>query len=733
MKRLLIRMAALATVVVLGLIAIAQAQRGVKDSPEEAEKTKKSSPLRPDEGAPKPILADDAGGTSGSSASGTWGNPLRREPVRTVHTDAIPAAEFAIDSTPAGDYPAGPSFGGQSPAARPADPFGAHRAGGEMPAMDLPVGPGPMVGPANEQFISTEAPMEDTSSGATGGDIPFAPPATAPSRYPQLVSPAKTGAPALGAPVAESFAPAPVGNRDGSVSEPAPFHLDPSSPSTSIGEPPARLDDRYAIPGAEMSPLEPAMDGASPSGAGTGRPGNRQLEGPQAPQVTIQKFAPAEIQVGKPATFQVKVLNTGQVAAYGVEIRDEVPGGTRLLSTNPRASRGARGELVWALGTMKPGEETTVAVELMPTEEGEIGSVASVHFNADASVRTLATKPELVIRSSAPSRVLIGEEMTLTITLSNPGSGIATGVVLEERVPPGLQHSAGVELEYEVGDLKPKESRQLQLTLVAARPGPLVNVLTARGDANLKTEDRLEIEVVAPRLDVALEGPKRRYLEREATYVLSVSNPGTAPARQVEVVAQLPRGLDFVSANNAGHYEAATRTVCWQLEELPVNETGTVQMVTMPVEAGEHALRFGGSAERGLTVEKEHPVLIEGIAAILFQVADVADPIEVGGETTYEIRVLNQGSKAATNVRLVAMLPPAMRPVAAEGPTRHAIEAGRVLFEGLPRLAPKADTTYRVRVQGLQPGDQRISVQLLTDEIRTPVTKEESTRVYSDE
>jgi hypothetical protein len=74
-----------------------------------------------------------------------------------------------------------------------------------------------------------------------------------------------------------------------------------------------------------------------------------------------------------------------------------------------------------------------------------------------------------------------------------------------------------------------------------------------------------------------------------------------------------------------------------------------------------------------------------------------------------------------------------MRPIAAEGPTRNTINGNQVFFEGLARLAPKADTTYRIRVQGLQPGDLRIRVQLLTDEIRTPVTKEESTRVYADE
>jgi uncharacterized repeat protein (TIGR01451 family) len=153
----------------------------------------------------------------------------------------------------------------------------------------------------------------------------------------------------------------------------------------------------------------------------------------------------------------------------------------------------------------------------------------------------------------------------------------------------------------------------------------------------------------------------------------------------------------------------------------------------MPVETGEQILRFSGSAEPGLLVEGEQPVRVEGIAMVLFQVADVEDPIELGGETTYEISVVNQGSKAAANVQLVVILPPQMRAMGAEGPVRHQNDGNRVVFEGLPRLAPRADTTYRVRVQGLQPGDLRLRVQLLTDEMTTWVTKEESTRVYSDE
>jgi len=117
----------------------------------------------------------------------------------------------------------------------------------------------------------------------------------------------------------------------------------------------------------------------------------------------------------------------------------------------------------------------------------------------------------------------------------------------------------------------------------------------------------------------------------------------------------------------------------------------------------------------------------------MLEVVDVVDPIEVGGETTYEIRVLNQGSKAATSLQLAVQLPPQLQPLAAEGPARHTVAGNAVRFEPLARLAPKADTTYRVRAKGLQPGDLRTRVQLITDDMQSPVTKETSTRVYADE
>jgi hypothetical protein len=285
-----------------------------------------------------------------------------------------------------------------------------------------------------------------------------------------------------------------------------------------------------------------------------------------------------------------------------------------------------------------------------------------------------------------------------------------------------------------VGDLKPGESRKLDLPLVANRAGPITNVLIVRADGNLRVEDKRDLEVIAPQLDVAGDGPKRRYLEREASYQFSVSNPGTAAAKQVELVAYLPSNLKFVNANNAGYYEEATRTVHWRLEELPANESGSVELVALPIEPGQQAIKLRGTAQKGLTVEKEQPVIVEGIAAMLFNVNSTNNPIQAGGTTTYEVHLANKGSKASSNVQLIVELPPQLEPVGVDGPTRGSADRdNRVLFEPLPHLASKSEATYKVRVKANRPGDLRARFLLKTDEMQSPITKEEGTQVFADE
>ena len=101
---------------------------------------------------------------------------------------------------------------------------------------------------------------------------------------------------------------------------------------------------------------------------------------------------------------------------------------------------------------------------------------------------------------------------------------------------------------------------------------------TVGGDVDAATGPQLHVPAVIP-IPYVEAGAGASQLD------VAVSNPGTAPARQVELLAQLPPGLKFVSANNAGRYEDTTRTVRWLLEELRVQVFAQELRTPVPVSA----------------------------------------------------------------------------------------------------------------------------------------------------
>ncbi|MBX9787578.1 MAG: DUF11 domain-containing protein [Pirellulales bacterium] len=761
MKRLLFRLGALTGLVVVGLVAVVQAQRTLHRSQDvpRAEDTAEGAPARP-EFSLEPVSASasdsiaqvqyqaplaGAGGETNAATSDASYEPQAATGASMERAGGyFEEISFPSEPTAAGDQPNDASTS-DVPGDSPWSPPAAETAQTEPQLLAAEAA----AQPAGDESIELAQPAElvgeiiDPAADVPPGDEPALGPAAQESgdlapraaREPQLlvVEPEETATSSAGvadeshAPSSEAHAPNTRGTADRQTLN--PFAEDQAArPSTRASRSRGTATNRLASAASELD--APADD---VSEVGNGQPGGRDLEGVQAPSLAVEKLAPAEVQVGAQATFQTRVRNAGTVAAREVEIHDEVPRGARLVGTKPRAERGPRGELIWSIGTLRPGEEVIVSMDVTPEAEGELGSVATARFAADASMRTLATRPALALDVDAPADVLIGEQVAVAVRLTNTGTGAAANVVLRNQLPEQFEHPAGPDLEYSVGTLKPGEVRDVELMLKAVKPGKVASLLVAEGDGQLRADHRSEIEVLAPALNLAIEGPQKRYLNRQAEYTVTLANPGTAPAHNVELATRLSPGLEFVDANNLGEYDEQTRTVHWRLEELPAGESGAVVVTAVPIEEGQQRLLAQTASDDGLQAETEQVVLVEGIAGTSFEVVDASDPIEVGGETIYEIRVTNQGTKASSNISVVAVVPEGMKPTAADGPTGHAVQGSQVVFDPLDRLAPKAETTYRLKVQAQVAGDLRLRVQVSSDDMRTPVTKEESTRVYADE
>ncbi|MCU0713607.1 MAG: hypothetical protein MUC43_16235, partial [Pirellula sp.] len=130
---------------------------------------------------------------------------------------------------------------------------------------------------------------------------------------------------------------------------PATVRMQPpqlEGPATGIGNPIDRSSSASltgtSAPSAAMTPTSSKAFGevhnAGPFRAFTSpSPGVRQLEGAQNPNIEIQKRAPAEVQVGLPATVTLLVRNVGNATAFDVRVSDSVPQGAKLTRTSPEA------------------------------------------------------------------------------------------------------------------------------------------------------------------------------------------------------------------------------------------------------------------------------------------------------------------------------------------------------------------------------------------------------------
>src|SRR5262249_38929912 len=154
--------------------------------------------------------------------------------------------------------------------------------------------------------VNTPAGDKRVAPAAGNAPIPTEPPAWSRDR---------AAPPSAAAPPATSKSPFPPAS-----SKPNPWAGDPP-PTTATPTSEPRTEPRE--PG--HLPASPFPPGASNNTAGTGplannapaapitaddgsgRPGGKHLEGSQSPQLTVEKLAPREIQVGKPAVFEVKV------------------------------------------------------------------------------------------------------------------------------------------------------------------------------------------------------------------------------------------------------------------------------------------------------------------------------------------------------------------------------------------------------------------------------------------
>jgi uncharacterized repeat protein (TIGR01451 family) len=369
---------------------------------------------------------------------------------------------------------------------------------------------------------------------------------------------------------------------------------------------------------------------------------------------------------------------------------------------------------------------------MVPSTPGKIDTKAEVRFSGAALTSLTVAEPLIEVAVEGPQRVLIGEPASQTVTVKNPGSGIATNVQIEAVIPGGLEHARGERLVMDIGSLNPGENRSVRLALAAVKGGKQVVQVQARADGDLVRNITSEVHVVAPTLVAEIDGPGLRYLGRPAVYTVKVRNDGEINVENVRVMHKMPDGFEVVDSDRGAQYDRPNRLVNWFVGRLAAGQTAELKLSLRPDQIGSFTHFIRATSEHGAIADAQFTTNVEGTPSLAIEVRDLDDPVEIGSETAYEIVVKNEGSASARSVCLACEIPAGMDVINAQGPVDSIKQRDLVSFNPVLELAPGNSITYRVHIRGNVGGHHRLRARLSSEGNPEAITRDEVTRFYGE-
>ena len=447
-----------------------------------------------------------------------------------------------------------------------------------------------------------------------------------------------------------------------------------------------------------------------------------------SPVIRLDKTMPKEVPLNASFEYHIKVTNLTDLMVSDVVVTETLPGNFKYAESEPAASKDGN-KLVWKMASLGPKAGEQIKVVGMPTGSDCLQHCATVTYVIPVCANVQVVEPKLKLNKTAPAEALICDTIPVRFVVTNSGTGVARGVKITDTLPAGLRTADGQQkVTLNAGTLAAGQSKQFSFELKASKTGKYVNKAVASSSDGLRAEAETTTVVRQPVLTIAKTGPRMLYLGRPVTYEIKVTNTGDAPAQKTVVRDTIPRGVESLKVSAGGKRSGSE--IIWELGTLAAGASKTVSISYEPTSAGKISNKATAAAYCADAVSASASTAVAGIPAILLEVIDVEDPIEVGSQETYVITATNQGSAAGTNIRIVCTFEDEEEYVSSSGPTTGSAEGNTVTFATLPSLAPKTKATWRVVVKAVKQGKVLFKVTMTSDEFPRPVEETESTNLY---
>ena len=343
------------------------------------------------------------------------------------------------------------------------------------------------------------------------------------------------------------------------------------------------------------------------------------------PEINPDKTVDNEIpNFGDNVTYTVTVTNDGIGDANNVVITDVLDKGLKFLNATGNFTYDEKtGTITWTVDLAK-GETKTFNVNVTVLGYGVLPNTVAV--GNKTAVRNITVPEIITVKEVNSSDIHIGDEITYTITVSNPGKINATNVVIMDILPEGLKFinaSNGGVYDPVTGiitwilNITANSTVDLTADVCVNKSGNItntVNVGNKTSNCTIESGDivDLEIHIVADKSEI--------YVGDNVVYTVTVINNGPSDAINTIANILIPNALSILSYNaTKGTFDITSGN--WSIGNLTNGEKVVLTFVAKALNEGNSTVYVN------VTSETFEVIMENNYDNVTVKVLKKADPI----------------------------------------------------------------------------------------------------------
>jgi uncharacterized repeat protein (TIGR01451 family) len=487
---------------------------------------------------------------------------------------------------------------------------------------------------------------------------------------------------------------------------------------------PAPPSEDHAIATDEKSPITelPSVPGVMPlherlsemrkSPFGNGpAPGEAAKDGGSGKSDHDSIASPADSPAAKPAAERSEPLTVARPAAADGDRSAPLPASVQPEAATPSAQ---------SFGNTP--READVPVTIPSVSSGPSSSPGTPDWQAPAAAAGAASpagpaafstqSPALSVETAGPRRISVGKEGLYEVIVRNRGGMAAEQVVVSVDLPewaevtgaevtagtaPGKATDRAGPMRWQIARLEAQAQEKLSLKIVPRQSRAFE--LLAKCDY-VPPASHATIEVQEARLVMALQGPREVLFGKGEVFRLEISNNGTADAENVAVT---------ITSGGAGEKLAP---VTHRFGALAVGQKKSISMELTARQDGNLLFQVEARGNDSVRGQLAQEIIVR--RAIVKVDVEAPKVIYAGNEVTYRIRLKNQGSAAADNVKVRAAIPRGMKYVGSPQNGRLSPDKSSVVWV-LDRLNSASEATIPLTCEASASGSTQLDVQCVAD------------------